>query len=578
MLAERQSAVRWLVSLGGRLVRVVPAFTLYSVIATLVSQVALLLAFLLPLKVILLLGSDGIPAYFPSQFQLLDRQTLILGLSGIAVLLFLLHLLAERVIAACVAAGARKLLLRSRKMTLFENQDEMATKSYQRFARGLASLSFLGFSTPLLLWLNPRLGLVFIAYVMLVIAGCWFGATLREDFRTSWIRITSLLAGCGFLICFSYMVAEFLWMLPPSVLVAVICLLLVRQAFRHVVSAAVDLWGMTDKRRQLSALFFHGQRLVESPRHAFEGVWSLIELADRNRWLRQVLSEVTGRECEVSAVRWLQLGINDVIGYRVIVHAAGEENCFLVKVYADKRSAWAKHEATLLTTKQRLPSLQFIGATAVDDRYHCHVFLLGDAEQVYGKELNACNDILCAKLLCCEPDEQLQTLFLRSKPTLIQRLDKDVLKRMYYLFADTDYLEALRCFEEYFDSIRGQVGSLPMVFVNPDNRRGLIFQNEGGEVAACHWARWSLEPVGSGWPVNLRGLASLEEGYAAAVAQRKDMAEVSLAQVKLAALLFAFESRSRQHDYVGAADLLETINKVFTEELGDIAGPKSFIR
>lgn len=569
MLGGLRSAARWLLSLSRRLIRVVPWFTLYSVAATLLSQLALLLAFVLPLKVILLLGSEGIPRYFPEQFKAFDRQSLILALSGLAMLLFLLHQLAERVIGACVAAGSRKLLSRSSKMVLFENQDDMAAKAYQRFSRGLASLVFLGFFTPLLLWLNPFLAASFIAYMLVAVAGCVLLAVLSQAFQERWMvggnQIATLLAGVGFLLCFGYMVAEFLWFEAPSVLVAVVCLLLLRQLFRHSVSFVNDSLTLIDKRRQLSALFFHGQRLIEAPRHGFDGVWALIEPATRDEWLLQALFDTTGRSLAIKAVRWLQLGVADVVAYRVVACDGSREDCFLVKAYESNRSATAKHEATLLVAQKGLPTLELLGVTDVGERFHCHVFALDSARQALGKKWPVRCEVARSSLLACAPDEELKALFRRSKPCLAQRMELDVLRRLRCLLDNPAQLEALGRFEETFDSIRELIGGLPMVYVNPDIRRGLVMLDDYSQVLVCHWARWSLEPIGSGWPVDERAMGLLKEAHAAAVAQRSDMAGVTVSHLKLVALLFAFEKSCKQQDYHGAADLLGRINKAFAE-------------
>lgn len=188
MLGGLPSAIRWILSLSRRLLSVVPGFTLYSVAATLVSQFALLLAFVLPLKVILLLGSEGIPSYFPEQFKLFDRQTLILALSSLAMLLYLVHLFAERLIGVCLAGGARNLLLRSRKMVLFDNQDEVATRGYQRYSRGLASLVFVLIFFPLLVWLSPALGGVFAGYMTVLLLGGLIACASSEALRERWSR------------------------------------------------------------------------------------------------------------------------------------------------------------------------------------------------------------------------------------------------------------------------------------------------------------------------------------------------------------------------------------------------------
>lgn len=58
-------SLRWLLSLGKKIGRVAFGHTLLIVCLTLVSQVAALLAAFLPLKVVILLGSEGILSTFP---------------------------------------------------------------------------------------------------------------------------------------------------------------------------------------------------------------------------------------------------------------------------------------------------------------------------------------------------------------------------------------------------------------------------------------------------------------------------------------------------------------------------------
>ena len=60
-----KATIGWCISLGVKFVKVVPIITGLVQISTLASQIFLLLAFFLPLKVIILLGSDKTPAYFP---------------------------------------------------------------------------------------------------------------------------------------------------------------------------------------------------------------------------------------------------------------------------------------------------------------------------------------------------------------------------------------------------------------------------------------------------------------------------------------------------------------------------------
>lgn len=563
MLGGFQSAMRWILSLSRRLISVVPGFTLYSVAATLVSQLALLLAFVLPLKVILLLGSEGIPRYFPDQFRVFDRQSLILALSGLAILLYLVHLFAERVIGVCLAAGSRKLLLRSRKMMLFDNQDEVATRGYQRYSRGLASLVFVLFFFPLLAWLNPVLGGVFAGYIMVLFLGGMVACASSEALRERWSRdlggFPAVMAGLGFLLCFAYLVAEFLWLSPPSVLVAVICLLLLRQLFKHVVSLIKDLFELVRQRLQLSALFFHGQMLLANTPREKSGVWALAEPGVRDQWIGAVLAKVVSLASDRLVVGWLQSGISDVLFFRACATTNGEEKVFLIKLFSANRGALAKHEATLLTIQSGLPSLRFLGATLLAGGMHCHVFALNAAYQVTGKALGLLSEEAKVRLMACQPSSELSALFRRSKPHLWQRMDRSIFQRLRYLIEKGERDEDIERFEQSFDDIRDTLSALPTCIINPEIKRGTVLVSRSDKAYLCHWSRWTLEPVGSGWPVDAKGMAKLQAAVRAAAEDRPELEAFSFASIQLASLLFVFEQLCRQQDYLGAVALLPRI-------------------
>lgn len=558
----------WLLSLSKRLVKVLPGITACSVILTLLSHMALLVSFVLPLKVILLLGSDTIPRYFPSFLREYERQTLILVLSGLSVVLYLVHVGAERLVAMCISVGSHKILQRSRKIILFENQDDIASKAYQRFSRGAASLVFLLVFVPVLAFLNIKLASVFVAFILLVVVASLLFPVVVHGGSEHWLysekKMISFFTGLGFLLCFAYMVAEFLWLSPSSVLIAVICLILLRQLFRHIESAFNDLKVLIEQRRSLSALFFHGQHLMEPPQQAFDGVWSLIEIAERDAWLGMVLRDVTNRSLEIKAVRWLQLGVADVLAYRVVAGDQEGDRCFLVKVFNSNRNAMAKHEATLLTKQTDLPSLELLGVTDVNEQFHCLVFNLGSARQALGKKWPVRCEVARSVLLACEPNKDLRATFLRSKSSLHQRMDRNALHRMQCLLGNSAQLASLKAFDDNFDAIKQEISKLPLAFTNPDIRRGLVMLNDEAQVQVCHWARWALEPVGSGWPVDEKAIEAMKLAYAAAKKKRSDFSNTEWLHLMLVALIYVFDARCRQQDYIAAAELLESINATFS--------------
>jgi len=159
------TALRWFVSVGFKVFRVVPWATNLGVMCTLVSQIASLLAALLPLKVIILLGSERIPSYFPPLLQDHGKTALIVGLGGAALAFFAIHLLAEWLIARLAAFGARSLIVHSRKLTLFENQEQLLSKAYQRFAAAIAGGVFIALAALALAWVYPLQAMVVGSYI-----------------------------------------------------------------------------------------------------------------------------------------------------------------------------------------------------------------------------------------------------------------------------------------------------------------------------------------------------------------------------------------------------------------------------
>lgn len=566
MLQDIVNSLRWSVSLNNKLWRVVPAHTIVGVAATVLSQLALLIAFFLPLKVILLLGSDRIPRYFPEAFISFDRNWLIVALSSAALVFYFFHLLAERISILVTSVGANKLLARNRKMVMFDKQDLIASRAYQRYSQALASLVFVFIFLPLLWWLNPALGLVFSCYVVLVILSvfiaCGISVRLYRFFTNKFNEFCAIMAGLGFLLCFVFMVMEFLWFESRSVLVSVVCLLLFRQLFKHITTFIKELSGLIKIKSQLSALFFHGHNFSDPSIKKLEGLWELVEPDRRDLWIRQVLSDFLDENTTLVSVSWIQLGIADLVCYQVRVLGCVGQQEFLLKVFNSNRSALAKHEATLLTGNYGLPSLELIKIALIDDIFHCHVFLLAGIQQLESKKVADLDTVeIGAKLLSCKANQELCSLFMRSKPSLAQRLNRSVVQRLRYVISTEEDLIQLETFEQAFDRVYELLSELPLVVINPDIRKGTIFKSEDGTALVGHWSRWSLEPIGSGWPVDAESLAKLDEVFRQSINEHSELQKIKASNVRLSALLFAFERLFRRQDYDGAIRLISAINE-----------------
>jgi hypothetical protein len=98
------------------------------------------------------------------------------------------------------------------------------------------------------------------------------------------------------------------------------------------------------------------------------------------------------------------------------------------------------------------------------------------------------------------------------------------------------------------------LGGLPMCLHNPDLTLDNIYVLEGAP-KVLRWENWTLEPIGSGWPLEL-GLERLDQAFARACESSEEVRSLCVLQVRLAALAFAFEERCARWSYLEAFALL----------------------
>lgn len=565
MIEALVNTLRWSGSLGRKFIGVVPRVTLAIVGATLVSQISILLAFILPVKIVILLGSDGILGYFPSSFEAVDRDALIVLLSAGTVGFYLLYLSAERLVAFLTRRGSRALLATSGKMALFEGQDEMAADAYARFSRTVAGAVFiaLAFTTVALLYADLA-GVLggYVVFAGLSIAGLYkTSGAFRERLHTRLGPTVNLFTGFGFFIAFGYLVADFLAWRSPGIIAAVISLILMRQAVGRVAGVVTGLSGLQRQRTKLDALFFHGRPFMPPQSSVERSMWPLLRKQRRDEWARPLLGEIASTVPDSLRYQWVDLGTPNVA--TLAVRDAEARNFrYLVKLFETNRSATALHEATLLADPlAHLPAPELLGATQVD-RFHAHVYSWCDGTFPTAGEFNehAAEQARVA-LLRVEPSTSLVSRYQRSRVMLWQRLTHSMLEWMEVAVETADQEAALERLSARLADIQELLRELPLALVNPEITRDTLWLPEGGEHSPLliSWGKWALEPVGARWPVQPKFLKRLGPAVACASEHRGVLADVRPEHAEIAALAYQLESFTGNQRYAYALELLPDI-------------------
>lgn len=552
--------IRWCLSLGNKFFRVVPWQTSWVVLLTLSSQLTSLLAFFLPLKVVILLGSEGIPRYFPASWSSVDRDLLIVSLSGATVAFFLLHLIAERGIDWVTGVGTARLLAKSRKVILFRNQDELAGSAYQRYTRALASVCFIAISMATMFWLYPGIAIVIslhgIIVALLLLGLSLISSGFKEKLNVRLNQLLKLAGGVGFFIAFGFLVADFVLGSPPSLIVAIVAILLLRQMTNRVVSLVKDMVWLQKQKTKVDALFFHGKVLMPTTKPE-KTIWPLIARETREAVVSAVYRELVDGAGNLQRITWHQTGVQDVAGLRFV----SDGEYYLLKIYGTRRKGLALHEASLVSEDiAGLPSPEFLGTTVIQ-KFSCLLYRLPNGYQPSTTSLRTSELEVRSRLMSVSLSQDIICRFERSKPMLWQRLDSQLCRQLYSAAASDNEYERVAIFEGYLGILQRILRSLPLALVVPDIKEDqlwLLFDGSGPLVT--HLGSWSVEPLGAGWPVKPCALSKLEIFLKEKSSTVGAFSEVDPINVELAALTYALEDECNRQRFIQALSLVEVIN------------------
>lgn len=558
MIQSVGQTLRWVLSLAKKITRVALLQTLLIVFFTLASQVSALLASFLPLKVVILLGSERVPRYLPDALAALDKNQII-GLLCLSTLAFYgLHVLAERLIRWFTALGAKRLLQRSHKMTLFENQEAVAQEGYLRFSRALAGGVFIGLAMALLTWFYPIMAGVLLGYLLLAWLWFWLQFSLSVSFRghlkTNLAGVLNFVAMLGFFVAFAYLVADFIFLFPPSVIIAIVSLLLSRQMMNRMAGMVSDVVSLQRQQPKLDALFFHGKVLLAQAPDDRAEFWAMLQPGQRDAWLKPVLQEFTPWQEGRCDVRWQQTGVADTAAFLVET----EVGDYWVRIFDVKRSSLALHESTLLMEAlPNIPAMPLLGATEIG-KVPCLVYQMSCGLFLEPRPFRALVPSIWAALWRVQLPKGLVERYCRSRPVLWQRLRLPFLQRMQVAVSAPEQQQQLDALANFFDSIINQLTALPLVLSNKNIAATQVLQTKQGDPVLLNWSHWALEPMGAGFPFARFQISDALDACG-------DLIQVDESRIRLAALVSALELACNGQRYLDALALLPDILSIITK-------------
>ena len=555
--------LRWFLSLGKKFLLVSPIRTLAVVLMTLVGQFAYILSFFLPLKIVILLGSDSIPNYFPARFAQLDRDFLIVCLSIATIGFFILNLMFEKITDYVSGTASVSLMKKSQKLVLFENQDVIAANAYQTFSRALAGMVFGLLTILLLAFLYPDMAWVMGGYLSLVII-ILLVFTAKSEYVSSCIQhrlsvLLNNLSAVGFFLVFGFLVLDFVLFEPPGVIIAVMSILAGRQTFSRLAGSVKGFFRLYAQRQKLDVLFFHGRALETSSGIGNSSLWTHLHPDTRKQWVHALLSEYEIDETALADHKWPLVWHQSATAQSCALIATVGEEQYLIKIYDRKKSVGPQHESTLLAdAPTELPAPAFMGATQVNG-FPCTLFKLRSGAPDTSPQSTVIDYELLLQVYSVVPPERLVQRFLRSKQTLADRMNKNWLSQAAVAIANTEQKRAAFSIENHWNKLHSLISEVPLALFNPLISASPVWVCNDGNRHVLYWERWGLEPLGAGWPIDSLQLSNLISRHVEIIVRRPDANGVFPEQLALTALLFGFEKKLRANRLDVACRLLPRI-------------------
>jgi hypothetical protein len=507
LAAESVHTFSWLSQVVGVLWQVQPRVTGLVIGATVLARFTSLAAFLLPLKVLLLAGSDGGSRYFRMMANPDRKLFWIIALSIAAVTFFWITRVLRAFSEKVSEAGSQEIMQRANHLSLFGNQASIARRHFREITDLCANVIFLIIAFAALTLINPLL--VLCLALLFAIQYRLTAFTLAQCPSKLAIRIKEKpgdylkdLQTLNFWSAFLLILVPFLTGAGGNILLAILAFVLVRQALATLVRAIEAIVDLAGEKPLIDALAF--------PTHRWQRNYSRAQkfhsLFENLVHLQKIESVLAGhfKDARPIGLHWKDHPLGGISTFVLTFRASPDGLYYQEQVFAPYQAHLVKNEEILFTHISR----EVLGAPVIRQSfshgpYHCRLCDYGLGKPPSPAVWSNRFPELLERLWSIEPPETLKRAFSTSHLLLHERLTPEFVRGLALAVSNDNELSTLRAFEAVLPAIRDAISAMPLHVFNPDMfRSNAVMQSDGG-VSVMLWGRWRLEPIGAYLPLRV---------------------------------------------------------------------------
>lgn len=464
-----------------------------------------MLAFILPLKVILLAGAEGVPRYF-SFIDPVDKLGWVLGLSATAVFCYGAALVLEAFAEKVSVTTSQRVVRNATQLVVVKNQDSEARGYFSTLCGIGADLTFVLLGLGVGFILDTRT-FSFLT-VLLLMGAVVVYAVIRRRVKVAPVagvggkplnNFLKGLQGLAFLLSFLWILLPFLVEQATNILVAIVSIVIIRQILKVLVGVVRDAFRISERRSRVDALFLPRVQ-IRTPEQREDRL--LRELFQKERRDRLAAAALAGAVAgaEQYTVSWADPFIKGVNA--MLIHPAGSPSSsakFLQRVYSPANLLTLQHEDLLF---QHIPRDR-LAAPELDVRYSVGPFACQVSEygppKVRGRAAwRRMESHLTEFYWGIQPPRSLIKAFGSGRMSLHQRLRNDLTERVAVAVDNEKEAAALEFVEKRLGQLRRRIKQVPLFVRNPAISPRTVVVPAGREFCVVSWGEWELEPLGAG--------------------------------------------------------------------------------
>lgn len=492
--------------------KVEPLLTVLVIIFKTLSKLIHIVAFLLPLKVILLVGSEKVPHYFSFFIKTEQKMAWVAGLALASVFCYLLSLILDEVNSRLGILSARRVVNAANKMTIFAKQEEKAQLYYAKIT-GIFSLFLFVFVALLILYFaNSRvlfyfviLNLIFFISTAIILGKGKQQASssyMPGNRLAVWVinnkkDYIAILSSIIFLICFLIILYPYFYDAGPNILFSLIAFVIIRQTSNRYKQLVNKILAAYKNRFDINTLMFKGFQQVDNKSPLD---WqTLFSKEARNKTIAENLGLDEIEERSLKSY-WVDTCIPSVKLFQGSFQRNQEFHFFQLQVY----SAWEKHlyerevflfnhiDREVMKAPLKLADFQI-------ESYSCQILDAGIGETLTQDQWQKDGEKAKYYYWAIKPTPSLVKAYKSSRPLLHQQLQETQLDQIVIAIETQEDINLFNGVKEKFSEIQERVSKLPLYVHNKQlHRENVMWASiDHSDILHMVWQRWSLLPIGA---------------------------------------------------------------------------------